>query len=420
MGILMAVKFTPGHRESRFSLGRMTSANFFKLLIRKNTGCVKRVHVFGSYDVMRHIPEISKYMDLFRKSELPLNETDVDCMSEGHDCDIILTMGAEDEMLKGKDAVVFGLAAPQFRGEDGNAQLRKLVTRMPERGQTWIYYSTETPLRVLRWTADLNIGRLKYHVLMTYDRDSDIVLPFGYYKPFASDKNSTQSTTTPPNPVATDPLDKTAGLISWMASNCRGFWPRIKLVERLKELLPLDDYGLCGQKECLPKRSEKCNELMALYKFFLAIPNSECRDYVTEKFWMQSLKYGTVPVVIGAKKDSYERIAPPRSFIHAADFPSLEELAKYLEKLDKDDDEYRKYNEWRREGEVMTSFPTRPDSLCQTLPYLKTKRREKQFKYLSDSPWFNGCRLPVDRRMFDLTRTEETELFDFENWSIWR
>ncbi|XP_071511369.1 alpha-(1,3)-fucosyltransferase 7-like, partial [Diadema antillarum] len=423
LGILTAMWTTPAHRSSRYAI-IATNSSEYQALIRKNTGCVKKVHIFGTFSVMKHIPEISHYMELFIKSTLPLNETGVDCMSMGYDCDISLTMGDEINMLKGKDAVVFGLVPTQFRGEGGK-QLRELVNRIPEPGQYWIYFSTESPLRVMRWTADLNLGRLKYHLLMTYDSDSDIVLPFGYYRPFNT-SNTASPTQDVFGDVSTEPAvleDQAAnrkGLISWMASNCRGFWPRVSFVRHMKELLPLDDYGRCGRSECLPKRSDVCNKLLASYKFILSIPNTECKEYITEKFWLQSLTYGAVPVVLGSKKETYEKLAPPNSFIHAADFGSFDELAAYLKMLDADDDKYRQFYEWKKQGEVVLTYPTRPSVFCQAIPFMKVQRKRIPFKYLSDSPWFNGCRLPVDRRTFDLTKDEENELMFLENWTVWR
>ena len=40
------------------------------------------------------------------------------------------------------------------------------------------------------------------------------------------------------------------------------------------------------------------------YKFFLAFENSNCKDYVTEKFWVNGFKYEAIPVYMGAKKES--------------------------------------------------------------------------------------------------------------------
>ena len=420
LAISIMNKTRDGYRRSVTASYDESSPTAHRAAVRHNSRCVKKVHIFGSFDIMKHIPELQEFTDSFIASQSSQHDTDIGCSSEGYDCDIALTIGHEMEMLKGKDAVVFGMVSTQFRGKEGNEQLQKLISHTPEPGQMWIYFSTEPPTRVLRWTSDLSIGRLKYHVLMTYDRDSDIELPFGYYKPFEkSNRNTTSTADREFNPSAQDPLHKPSGLISWVSSNCHSFWPREKLVEHLKQILPLDDYGRCGTKECLPPRSEECNKLFMQYKFYLATPNSECRDYITEKFWMQSLQHGTVPVVVGAKKDSYERVAPPHSFIHASDFKSFEDLAKYLQKLDKDDKEYGKYYDWRKQGEIVITFPTNRSVLCQALPHMAVKRGKEDLKHLSDSPWFKGCRVVLDANVMDM-KLEKRLFGGFDNWSIWR
>ncbi|XP_030837323.1 uncharacterized protein LOC591449 [Strongylocentrotus purpuratus] len=169
VGILCGLQTRPGHRRAEFSLSvddntedDSSSQSHFA-----RTGCVKKVHIWGSEREMSHVAELGKYMDIFQKSNLPLDATGIDCVSEGYACDIVLTMGGNVDYLEGKDAVVFGLVPTEFRRE-GSEQFKKLLGLRPAPGQTWIYYSTEPPLRVLRWTRDLDLMRLKYHVLI-YD-----------------------------------------------------------------------------------------------------------------------------------------------------------------------------------------------------------------------------------------------------------
>ena len=66
------------------------------------------------------------------------------------------------------------------------------------------------------------------------------------------------------------------------------------------------------------------------YKFYLSFENSLCTDYVTEKFF-NVLKYNMVPVTYNGAE--MEKFAPRHSYINALDFPSVQELAKYLEKV---------------------------------------------------------------------------------------
>ncbi|XP_054771278.2 alpha-(1,3)-fucosyltransferase 7-like [Lytechinus pictus] len=428
IGILAGWRITSqrnyGHRKAEMSLSEndpVEGEESVSQSLFAKAGCVKHVHIFGSDREMRHIPELHRYMDLFQRSNQPLDAADVDCVSEGYDCDIVLTRGGNVDYLEGKDVIVFGLVPTEFRGE-GREQLKRLMEWEPSPGQTWIYFSTETPLRVLKWTRDFDVMRLKYHLLMTYDLDSDIVVPFGYYRSFdesteALNVSSKQALETRRLP---DPLLGKEGMVSWMSSNCHGFWPRVEFIKRMRDVLPLEDYGLCGRKECLPRRSDECNKLMARYKFYFAIPNSECKDYITEKFWLQSLSYGTVPIVLGSKKESYEAVAPPNSYIHFSDYDSVGNFVAFLKRLDKDDEAYRKFYDWRTKGEVVLTFPTRPTIFCKALPHLQDKRDVKAYKYLNDSPWFKGCRVTPNNKVFDMSREETRNFFKFENWSIWR
>lgn len=62
-----------------------------------------------------------------------------------------------------------------------------------------------------------------------------------------------------------------------------------------------------------------------------------------------------IPIVMGAHPDDYKTSAPPNSYIHVDDFESPKELAKYLEELDRDDDKYNKYFEWKDTGDFINT-----------------------------------------------------------------
>ena len=57
-----------------------------------------------------------------------------------------------------------------------------------------------------------------------------------------------------------------------------------------------------------------------------------------------------LPVVMGARREDYEAMAPPHSFIHVEDFKSARDLAAYLHLLDLDDNLYNKYFQWKNTG----------------------------------------------------------------------
>ena len=82
-------------------------------------------------------------------------------------------------------------------------------------------------------------------------------------------------------------------------------------------------------------------------------------DYVTEKFFY-AYQYNMVPVTFGWA--NYSLYGPPGSYIIALDYDSVEDLANYLLYLDKNDDEYLKYFEWKKQYEVQ--FLHVEDQVC--------------------------------------------------------
>ena len=362
--------------------------------------CVKTVHIHSYIHYMAQNHELEQLTSLLQSREEIGYGTDIDCTLEGYVCNLRVTVGPEIGLLSDKDAVIFGMDEQTWAKKPN--LLRSLLGQEPRPGQTWIYYSTSSPL-----TRKVNITHLKYHTLMTYDSKSDIHIPFGYYRRFNGTSNSSVNTQ-----HFGDELYNRTGFTSWMDASCdRAFWPRRSFVQELKKLLSLDDYGHCGTKKCLTEGNDGCDKLFASYKFSLVLPVEECHDQILESFWKMLFKYGTVPVVLGAPREDYVRWAPPNSFVYAGDFDSLPKLVSFLKKVNSDDALYRKYHAWRKEGEVVLTYPWKPSILCKTLPYIY----ERKYKYIGDSPWYKGCRIlpnsnPADGIIED----------DYKNWTMWR
>ena len=59
------------------------------------------------------------------------------------------------------------------------------------------------------------------------------------------------------------------------------------------------------------------------------------------------LDQSIVPVVMDFH-GHYAKVAPPHSYINAKDFRSINDLAKYLIRLDQDDRLYEEYFEWKK------------------------------------------------------------------------
>ena len=150
-------------------------------------------------------------------------------------------------------------------------------------------------------------------------------------------------------------LSKKTKMAVWFAKDCditHGAKMRLKLIKDLVSK------GLVvgGDSRCLDKNAPdrfmtmtEMFDIIASHKFYLAFENSyHCSNYITEKLWLNSYYVGTVPVVWGASREDYARMAPPYSFIHYEDFKNPQDLVDYLKYLDKNDTAYIEYFEWRK------------------------------------------------------------------------
>ncbi|XP_030845066.1 glycoprotein 3-alpha-L-fucosyltransferase A-like [Strongylocentrotus purpuratus] len=209
--------------------------------------------------------------------------------------------------------------------------------------QAWVFYSLESP----RHTGGNAVPPSKYdriyNYTISYRPSSTILGPYGLY-----DKTLPQISSHGNRNWA---KEKT-GLVAWAASNCgTGSWRRYEFVKKLAKHVSVDMYGGCGNIKC-PKNSDDCWKRIRSHKFYLAVENSECRDYITEKFWWNSLLHDIVPIVYGPPREDYERVAPPNSFIHLQDFKNFGELVDYIHLLDSNDTLYNSYFEWKRDGSI--------------------------------------------------------------------
>ncbi|XP_022086336.1 alpha-(1,3)-fucosyltransferase 5-like [Acanthaster planci] len=367
--------------------------------------------LYGGIDNMEDFPELSGILNLFAAGIPGSYRHRAAVLCPGFRTVIGVTVSTDVEEFKTKDAVVFGMMPKMLAGN-----LATLVNKLPPVGQTWVYFSTESPFRALRWVKDLRLAKLKYHKLMTYNADSDI--PFSFGKTVSNETSGSLRRVLSKQNYAKGKNR----LIAWMASNCEEiFWPRNEFVERIRELVRVDTYGRCGAIDCLPRGSEQCKKLLGQYKFYLALANTECRDYITETFWDTSLQHGILPVVGGAPRQDFERVAPRNSFIHIGDFPSIKELVDYLLLLDRNDAMYNKYFEWKLTTRVETHFPPKPELFCSILPHQTDASSivVPKVKELGNSSWFKMCRHKVDISSAVRVRARVIDN-NFDNWTPWR
>lgn len=73
-------------------------------------------------------------------------------------------------------------------------------------------------------------------------------------------------------------------------SNCHARNRRLQYARQLAKYIQVDIYGACGSHHC-PRADPNCLEMLDReYKFYLAFENSNCRDYITEKFFVNGLQ----------------------------------------------------------------------------------------------------------------------------------
>ncbi len=105
-------------------------------------------------------------------------------------------------------------------------------------------------------------------------------------------------------------------------------------VKELQKYVNVTIYGGCGNMDDQCPRSNKClDNAMRKHKFYLALENSICEEYITEKMQRALDVHAVVPIVMGA--GPYDRYFPPGSYISVFDFRSAKDLGDYIHYLDK-------------------------------------------------------------------------------------
>ncbi|KAH9278641.1 Glycoprotein 3-alpha-L-fucosyltransferase A [Echinococcus granulosus] len=143
-------------------------------------------------------------------------------------------------------------------------------------------------------------------------------------------------------------------MIAWAVSNHHARNNRVEYASAIAKFIPVDIYG--RNRAQFPPDLDPFYFLSLNYKFYLSFENSNCRNYITEKVYVNAMQYDMVPIVLGAFKDDYESTLPPHSFINVDDYRSIRELTDYLLYLDKNDTAYAAYFAWKEHGTFVVSL----------------------------------------------------------------
>ena len=224
----------------------------------------------------------------------------------------------------------------------------KLMPQTRSSWQRWVYFNIESPFHAILGAVNYKMSDFKdkyaFNWTMTYRTDGDVPMLHGW----TVKKSETERKKTNLDGIVRNKTKLAAALMSNCAyvKNGRG-----QYVKELQKYMEVDVYGSCGKKslKCRGHYTKKACDKVKYYKFFLAFENSNCRDYISFKMWMQGFGNNAVPVVMGAYKEDYiEHVrVPPNSIIYVDDFESPKELAEYLKMLDKNDTAYRALHKWR-------------------------------------------------------------------------
>lgn len=101
-----------------------------------------------------------------------------------------------------------------------------------------------------------------------------------------------------------------------------------------------------------------------------------------------------LPIMMGARPEDYESVAPPNSYLHVDNFSSPEELAQFLKKLDADDDLYNSYFNWKGTVEFINPMRMTWCTMCSLLHesirprvYYDVNRWWTQNTCIKSGPW---------------------------------
>ena len=205
--------------------------------------------------------------------------------------------------------------------------------------QVWIVSNLEPPQNLY---GDLVIFNGMFNWTRWYRSDSTVLWPYGYrYELNEIERNQT-----------TDMMkrnffkEKTNGIVGRI-SNCVAPSNRLQLVKELRKYLEIDMQGKCYKNVCgRPGHwsDTQCNSIIKQYKFFLALENNHCTDYVTEKYW-HAIDREQIPIVNW--KDTNKNIVLPGSYINLYDFKDIRSAAEYIRRVGENETLYNSFFKWK-------------------------------------------------------------------------
>ncbi|WAR02338.1 FUCTA-like protein [Mya arenaria] len=170
----------------------------------------------------------------------------------------------------------------RVHGRNADAVLFRQEPRVPwtrrPPNQRWILFLLEAPY----FTPNLDRFRGLFNWVSSYRRDSDIAAPYEKFVKYNPPRHTLNATRN----YAAGKTKK----VAWFVSNCEAANSRLEYAKELGRHIQVDIYGKCGTHKC-PRGKDACLQMLKKdYKFYLSFENSNCRDYITEKFFFTGLQ----------------------------------------------------------------------------------------------------------------------------------
>ena len=261
-------------------------------------------------------------------------------------CNASCTVTDNKRELKTADAILFHLADICW-ADNFKHGFSFQFPRYRRQNQSWVLFNLE-PLPMLfgsfrGWQGIFNLT-------MSYSTNSDSQTPYGGYRRLSKheiSKNLHVHLNTTKSKASSHNIDyyrekSKSGAVA-LISNCFDEARRYRLIKTISKFINVEVLGKCG-KPC-PKDSAWCVDMWQSHQFYLAFENSDCRDYISEKYWL-TLERNQIPIV--AWKHSMVGQVIPNSYINIYDFPDIESAGAFIKRVGENRTLYNSYFDWKK------------------------------------------------------------------------
>ena len=262
-------------------------------------------------------------------------------------------------LIKQSDVVI-------FHGRDmPNTVTLDQLNKQRNEIQRWGYFILESPVN----SPPVHIYDKYFNWSISYRLNSDFRWPYYRYRQVKTTRE----------PMKNYAEGRTLKIL-WFVSHCGT--SRDLFIRKLEDQsVRVDVVGGCASNfkhklDC-PRNNLQCTNTLKTYKFYFSGENSFCKDYITEKYYVQGVGVGRIPIVLGGADYINPKLAIPGSYINVLDFQNVKEFADYIKMLDKNDTAYNEYFKWKSNWETYEHPSGCAEFVCDMCKKLHSTNIEK-------------------------------------------